>query len=422
MVAQPANDLAAHASFSSVDPRSCSSVELTYEIFTSFAHAESFYQAWDALVRRISGSLFQSPDWIRLWWTHYGQGRALRLMVFRVRGELVGLVPLCIEQIGFWPLNLRVARLLSSDSTIAICDPPVDLAWAREIYQVCFRLMLQEERCDAVHLGPISASYPCIEGLRSACQSLQSMAVVCRDHQQSEHMTFDLTPGFTAVMQGLSNNQRSNYRRNLNNLARHFRFSVNVVKGGDEAEAEFENFMTMHRLQWQAVNRLGHFGDWPGSSEFHRDVVRIYARAHALRLVRLMADDAVVAYYYCIEFGGAYYWLLPARKVGENWDRFGLGRVGLLKMLEEAASEPARSVEAGPGRYKYKEQLNGVARPIVSMFVAANRPGARARSRVAVLIAQVLHELYYRQWFLKLAPQLPLARRPLHRWWIRTRF
>jgi CelD/BcsL family acetyltransferase involved in cellulose biosynthesis len=421
MFAQWAKRLSANSHIAPAGLRSAAT-DLTHEVFTSFSRVAPLFEAWDAFVRKVSGPLFQSSDWTRIWWTHYANGRELRLLVFRVRGDLVGLVPLCTEQMGFWPFNLKVAKLLSSDSTLAYCDPPVDPAWANEIYQVCLRLMLEDERCDAIHFGPISGSYNGLEGLRTACTALRHVAVVSRYHQTADHMTFDLRQGSSGAISSLSSNQRGNYRRNLNSLTKRFRFRVDVVSGGEEAATEFENFISMHRMQWQAVNRLGHFDDWPGSSEFHRDLVSNYAKGRTLRLVRLIANEFVIAYYYCIQFGGTYYWLLPARRIGQDWDRFGLGRVGLIKMLEVATSEGVWKVEAGPGRYKYKAQLNGIACPLLSKFVTSNRPLSRVRGRIALLIAQAMHEVYYRRWFLRSAPHLPFRKKGLHPLWIRTRF
>ena len=188
--------------------------------------------------------------------------------------------------------------------------------------------------------------------------------------------------GFDAYLGGLSKNQRSNYRRNVNKLGKAFEFQVDVVREGPELEREFEAFVEMHQAQWKAVGKLGHFGDWPRSREFTRDLVDTLAgtgrapdpagrrRRGRLVLLLLRAD-------------GTYYWRLPARLTGEEWDQFALGRVGLLKMIEVAAAEGATAIEAGTGAYEYKEKLNADTLPLCSSCCAAGA-SPRAAARVAL--------------------------------------
>jgi CelD/BcsL family acetyltransferase involved in cellulose biosynthesis len=194
-----------------------------------------------------------------------------------------------------------------------------------------------------------------------------------------------------------------------------------VVREGPTLEREFDAFVEMHQAQWRAVDKLGHYGDWPQSLEFTRDLLEALAPAGRVRLIRLLADDEVVSYYFCFELNGTYYWRLPARLVGEEWDRFALGRVGLLKMLEVASAEGATAIEAGSGRYGYKEQLNAETLPLYSVVLRRRGLASRCRARLALALGDLLSLAYYRAWYLRVAPRLGIGR-PLWRSWIRHRF
>src|SRR4051812_43212628 len=100
------------------------------ETFTSFEDAQAIAGEWDELVTGLDGSLYMSFDWCRVWWQHYGARRDLRLMAFRDRGELVGVLPFFVERVGVVFARARVAKLVSSDFTLAIVDPPVQPAAA----------------------------------------------------------------------------------------------------------------------------------------------------------------------------------------------------------------------------------------------------------------------------------------------------
>jgi CelD/BcsL family acetyltransferase involved in cellulose biosynthesis len=54
--------------------------------------------AWRALAESLSEpSLFAAPEWHRVWWSHFGQGRIPHVVGARRDGELVALAPLCTE-------------------------------------------------------------------------------------------------------------------------------------------------------------------------------------------------------------------------------------------------------------------------------------------------------------------------------------
>jgi CelD/BcsL family acetyltransferase involved in cellulose biosynthesis len=389
------------------------------QTFTSFEAAEPIAPEWDELIAALDGSLYMTFDWCRVWWRHYGDGRDLRLFAVRDGERLAGVLPFFVERSGMPLLRARVAKLAGSDFTIAMVNPPLQPGVAAEAFGAAMKQLFEDDRCDLVHVGPISGAAPSLDGIRRAAAGARTV----RDRESGSHTLFELPEGFDAYMQGLSKNQRSNYRRNVNKLGKAFEFEVDVVRGGPELEREFEAFVEMHQAQWQADNRLGHFGDWPGSLEFTRDLVRTLARTDRVRLVRLIADGEVVSYYFCFELRGTYYWRLPARLVGERWDQFALGRVGLLKMLEVAAAEGATAIEAGSGRYEYKEKLNARSLPLHSIALGRrNGVASSLRARSALALGDTLNLAYYRLWFSRVAPALGMPLRPLWRSWIRTRF
>ena len=241
-----------------------------------------------------------------------------------------------------------------------------------------------------------------------------------RDQESGASTVFELHDGFDAYLKGLSKNQRSNYKRNVNKLNKEFDFSVDVVSDAATLEREFDAFVEMHQAQWHAVNKLGHFGDWPGSREFTRDLVRELVSKDQVRLIRLLADGQVVTYYFCFKLHDTVYWRWPARLTGE-WDQFGLGRVGLLKMMEVVAAEGSTAIEAGNGRYAYKDKLNA-ARLALHKFPVSGAAPPPWRARATLALGDLLHLAYYKVWFQRVAPKVGILRRPLWQSWIRRHY
>lgn len=399
------------------------SATMRLQTFRSFDDAHLIEPEWDALVTRLEGSLYSTSSWCQVWWRHYGRGRELRLIAVRLGEELVGVLPFFLERLRL-PLPIgraRVAKLVGSDSTTAVIDPLVQPDAAVEAFTSALRQIFDDDDADMVHLA-CSGSIPHLDAIRHSAAAITDIAEVVRDQECDSHTIFDMSDGFDAYMRSLNSHQRSNYRRKIKKLSGAFDVQTDIVRDGPLLDEQFEAFVAMHQAQWTAIDKLGHFGDWPGSREYSRDLVRTLAQADRVRLVRLLADDQVVAYYWCFALDGTYYWRLSARLAGEEWDKFALGRVGVVKMMEVADAEGVTAIEAGVGSYGYKENLNAKTFPVYSVGLCRRGLASRLRARLTLAHGDMLHLVYYRIWYLRLAQRVRILRRPLWRSWTRRRF
>ncbi len=391
------------------------------QTFTSFEDARAIASEWDALASGLGGSLYMTFAWCEVWWRHYGEGRELRVVSVRSGGELVGVLPFFIDK-PLTPVGrARVAKLVGSDSTLAVMDPLVEPSLAADAFALALKQLFEDDRVDMVHVGPCSGTADHAGAVRTAASQLDGGQIV-RDREAGSHTIFEMPDGFEGYLKSLSSHQRSNYRRKLKKLGNSFTVHLDVVREGPALEHEFAAFMDMHQAQWKAVNKLGHFDDWPGSREYSWDLVRSLAASDRVRLVRLMADDQVVAYYWCFALGATYYWRLSARLFGQEWDQFALGRVGVVQMMELASGDGARAIEAGIGSYGYKENLNAQTYPLHSIALRRNGILPRIRALFTLVYGDLLDLAYYRVWYLRVAPRVKVLRRPLWRSWIRRRF
>jgi CelD/BcsL family acetyltransferase involved in cellulose biosynthesis len=395
---------------------------LRLEALSSFDDVESIAPEWDSLITQVGGSLYMTFSWCQVWWRHYGAGRELRLITVRADDELVAVFPFFIDSLRLPLGRTRVAKLVGSDSIVALVDPLVRLGVAPEAFALAVKRLFVDDRVDMVHVGPCSGTLPQVAAIRRSAGAIAGVARVIRDGESGSHTAFDLSGGFDTYLHGLSKNQRKAYRRNVNKLHKTFKICVDVVRDAPMLEREFEAFVEMHQTQWKAANKLGHFGDWPGSREFSRDLVRTLGRTDRVRLIRLLADDQVVTYYWCFAMNGTYYWRLSSRLSGEQWDQFALGRIGQMTMMDVAATEGATTIEGGPGRYEYKERSNGKSLPLYSVTLCRRGLAPRLRAMLTLTYGDLLNLLYYRVWYIRLAPRLGIRRRPLWRSWIRRRF
>jgi hypothetical protein len=324
-----------------------------------------------------------------------------------------------IERQWAWPLRIRVAKLVGSDSTIAVIKPAVREEHAAVVYKLAIEQLVGSEECDAVCVNPLSGHRSHADYVRSAGQA--AGARIVRDITTGPHSEFDLPAVYDAYLASLDKKVRQNLRRDLNQLIGKHGLKSEVVRAGEDVKAILPSFFEMHTAQWRAQNKLGHFGDWPGSEVFTRDLVESLAGCDGARIIRLWVDDQVAALELCLRHGSIWHWRLPARAAGEQWDKLGLGRIGMARMLEAAFADGASRVEGGPGHYDYKLKHGATEFQLQSITMARPQWLSVFRTRLHIRWATIIHFLYYRLWFIRIAARLPIKRRPLRQFWIRRR-
>ncbi|NTU73057.1 GNAT family N-acetyltransferase [Candidatus Roizmanbacteria bacterium] len=393
---------------------------VTCSIYFSFEEVAEFEQEWDTFVEAVEGDIYLSYTWCRTWWDCYGSGRKLLIYIYRSGDAIVGLLPVFFEKQWLGPVWSKIAKIVGSDFTIVMINPPVEGEFAKLIFEDVIDSLLNKERCDALWIGPTGGQYKELQQLREAIYG-QSEAIVLKDSVYSPYTTFLLPDTFDGFIQALNKRQRGNLRRDLNLIGKSFEMTQDVIQDEAIASAEFEKFVQMHTEQWETEGKLGHFNDWPKGVEFHSRLVNGQVRKGRLRLLRLLVEGKVVSYQLCYAFGKRWYWRLPARVVGPDWDKYALGRIGLIKEIEMAIIEGVKEIEAGPGHYDYKIKLGGTEYPLYTFLLTRTQRSCRWRAFLFLKLSSVLHFFYYRVWFNRLAPKLPFKRKPLWKLWIRTR-
>jgi len=280
--------------------------------------------------------------------------------------------------------------------------------------------LLKNSSFEFLSVGPMADRFKTRYNLLSLTKNSDSIKIV-HELIRSPYTVFNLPETFDDYLKSLKKRQRTNYRRDINLLNKSFNLNQKIIQNSSDAIIEFKKFITMHENQWQNEGKLGHFTDWPLGQSFHQNLAQIQAQKGRLRLICLMADDQTVSYQLCYSFGNKYYWRLPARIVGTEWERFGLGRVGMIKMLEAALDEGVHYVDAGAGHYDYKVKAGGVENPLYCMLLVRNNLYSKVRGYMFSKISYLINLFYYRIWFIRLAPKLPFKQQPLWKTWIRTR-
>jgi CelD/BcsL family acetyltransferase involved in cellulose biosynthesis len=376
---------------------------------------------WDDFVLGVRGDIYMTFDWCRIWWRHYGQGRALRLFVFRDNGRVVGLAPMFVERVRLGGVALRLAKRVGADHALTLFSLPMADGYSEIIYAAMMASLIGKEQCDGVWIGRCPGDDPTLPGLQAAAGALPGFLSIRRIPSAAPHMIFDLPASFETYLSELDPPARQNYRRRMRKLNGAFEVQTEVVADSSRAKKTFEEFQSAHAKQWTAKRKLGHFGDWPFSAEFNADLVDSLSKSGRFRMLCLRANGVAVAHQYAFVFGDRCYSRLTAKAVQHELAKYGLGILSMVQLIEVMIRDGIRFIEAGMGHYDHKLALGGRALNTQSHMVLANRTSVFVRFRIFLLLSLALDLVYYRIWFRRLARYCSSLRRPLWRTWIRSR-
>lgn len=397
--------------------------DLQVKLYRSFEELTPLQPQWDRLAESVGSEIFLTYDWCRIWWKYYGAKRDLRIWVFQKGADLVGVVPLFLERIGVGPISVRAVKLVGSDHTMAQFSLPIIREHITEVIKGLSESLLGEE-WDIMHIGPLAGMYSHYETLKDAV--VDAFGAVCgvslKDKQVQTY--FLVADTWDAHLKSLSKNARKSIRRKYKALE-------DVMQGrpgeltSDFASCQnvddvFLAFVQMHQKHWQTRGKPGHFGDWPDSLDFHKEMARAQLPYDRLRLMQIHWGDCCLAYEYTYKFGDRYLAFLNARSDSEEVADLGVGTIIFAEQIKKAIDEHVRLIDDMRAEYDYKMRMGGKLFPMRDMYVFRKEPLRLVRIYVFRFLSKLLHLCYYRIWYIRIARWLPLRRRALWRIWIRS--
>jgi len=376
-------------------------------------------EAWDNIVESSHAGIYLTYDWCKTWWAHYNFDRELRIfLIYEPEShQLIGMMPMFIDKVRVGLRKIRIAKTLGADFTIGTCEPPILPEWKEQVFTGIISELIEKDRCDAILIGPL-VSNESLLSIKRCANRISRLVKFIKIQSPRPHTIFELPGSFDGYMMSLGKSTKKNYRERWNRLRKRYDVSEDIVMDPEGEKNAFTSFIEMHTEQWAKEDKLGHFGDWPHSLEFHKDLAIRQARRGRFRLPRLFASGTVINYQYAYAFGDTLHWLLPARIQGDEWDNLALGRIGLVRMFAWAINEGFKQVDAGPGHYSYKLQLGAKEIKRQSILIVQNNLGSRWRCLIYSIQGKLLNLIYYRIWFSRVAPKFGI-RGVLWKSWIR---
>jgi CelD/BcsL family acetyltransferase involved in cellulose biosynthesis len=396
---------------------------LSCRSYTSFDEIAKIQQEWDEFIESIGGEIFLSFDWCRIWWKHYGENRELLVVMYRDGEKLVGILPIFFEKIRLGPIAAKAAKFVGSDFTLSQFSIPIDKDHIEPVLKA-FREQMSTRDFDIFHIGPIAGAYECLKDIHDGLTEAfdDSYAVMLRNTNVQTY--YSLEGDLDAQLARLSKNERINVKQVYSKLNKAMKGEKGTadtkLANRDTIDESFDLFVRMHQSHWKKLGKAGHFGDWPGSYEFHRELAKTNLTHDRLRLLICRWGEHELGYEYIYKFGGMYLQFLNARSDLELFSGISLGKYTEMEMFKKGIEEKIRTIDSMRGRYEYKLRMGGKLADIHGIYLVPRKSYVQVKVKLFRFYAWLLNFLYYKLWYCRIASRLPFRRRPLWKIWIRS--
>ncbi len=310
---------------------------------TSETQFDALEPDWNRVAAEMdTPSPFQSWQWQRLWWKHFGNGHRLRILVFREDNRTVGIAPLYEHRLGFGSVQLS---LLTS------------IGW--EDYR---RKRGVTERCG--FLWPGHVKNQSFEALGSWLNEANWQALLLPDVEegkelpptlgrylvdQGDPLVFahrDLPADWEAFLASLSKSMRGNIRYYPRLLARAgYSYRFDVAEGPEDASRALGLLLALHRARSQVRGSVMHkdkfrFAD---RRSFITDVVPALSRRGELKIGLLIVGNETVAAQMWLEKCGAMFLYYSGYLPG--WAKYSVGLVATIETLKVGIARGLHTVD-----------------------------------------------------------------------------
>lgn len=288
---------------------------------------------WVRLAER-SGNIFGTWEWADAWWRHLGNGQLALAVARRGDGEPVAILPLCVVR----QRPLRLARFVGAD--------PAD-----ELGPVC---------------APADRAVAASALKRHAAQTLGKSGLFLAERLWGDDRVaaqMGLIPlrttaspvlpvsgrSFEEFLASRSRQFRNQVRRLERKVAREHRLAYRLTQNVSEFESDMSVLMRLHEARWRQGRSAALSGQ---RAAFHLDFAKRALERGWLRLWTMELDDAPVAAWYGLRFGGTDFYYQAGRDPA--FANLNVGFVLLCHTIRCAFEDGMREYRLGRGDESYK--------------------------------------------------------------------
>ncbi len=338
---------------------------LTEEEFLASRHE------WNSLLAAsASPSIFLTHEWLSTWWRAFRENKKLFVIAIQNNGQLVGLVPLFVEQCTYSGLvKLRVLRLLGMneiepDYLGFIIRAGHEGAVSREILR---HLLSRHAEWDLIQLANMIDSNSVNASLDQIAHDELGLSV----HTDRAKCPFITLPeSFESYLSGFSRKHRYNLNRLVRILKQSYDYEFGVAASEKEAHEAMRALYVLHDQRALQMRRGSAFRAKQVLS-FHTDLVPVLFPQGLLKMFYVKLNGKIESCLYAYAHNGCVYFYQSG--FSPSYDKYSLGSVTLLEAIRSSIESGYREFDFLNGQEPYKYHWAREERETVSLTIGNGR-------------------------------------------------
>lgn len=309
--------------------------------------------------------IFSTPEWNRLWWNRFGEGRQKGLVLVFSNPEIVGLAALTIDRTE----EGRRVRFMGGDDLTDYQGPLIASELHRPAVAEAFinYLVNDFDEWDYLEAKGLPVPFHFSEWLVEAADRLE-LEFELELHELTAVLMLPKT--WDEYLAGLGKKKRHELERKTRRFEREAPEAVLRSANEQTLEADIEAFIRLHKTS------AGEKGEFmlPAREAFFRDIAHIFHPLGMLALDFLELDGRPVAATISFRYDGVFYLYNSAYDMSLR--QISPGLILVARLIRRSISEGARRFDFLRGRERYKYDLGAEALPL--HWIVIRHPAGRA--------------------------------------------
>ncbi|MEX2587173.1 MAG: GNAT family N-acetyltransferase [Actinomycetota bacterium] len=303
-------------------------------------------------------SVFATPQWCRLWWETFAQGRQDTLAITFEDPDPVGLAAFTIDETS----QGRRLRFLGGDDLTDYQGPLVaGDRYRPQVAEALLEFLVKEfDGWDYFEAKNLPVPFHFSEWLVEAADR-KGMAFELELHELTAVMTLDAS--WEQYLQGLASKKRHELARKLRRFDREAPEAYLRSADSQSLEADVGAFVDFHRA---SAGEKGEFMS-PQRAAFFADVAQRMHAGEMLSLDFLEQDGKIMAATFGFRYDGVLY--LYNSAYDHSLRSISPGLVIVAKLIQRSMDEGLRRFDFLRGRERYKYDLGAEPLPLHSILI-----------------------------------------------------
>jgi CelD/BcsL family acetyltransferase involved in cellulose biosynthesis len=312
-------------------------------------------EVWDSLLEQTRGALFfQTLDWLRVYWKHYGAGQKLRAIVVSSPDGPLGILPLVVRREGRRIGGVRVLTYPLEDwgSFYGPLGPQPAVTLAEGLRHV----RRTRRDWDVIEMRWTAAGSDLDTATRDVMRQA-GLQTYCKERDKTALVRLGET--FEQCEQAWTSKHRNNLRRQQRRLAKsgELKCVTHRPAGAAAGDADprwdlYDACTDIARRSWQGSSQTGTTITHETVRDFLREMHGVASAAGGVAMNMMFLDGQPLAFAYNYHWRGYNFGL----RIGYDaaLSRDGVGNVLTVNSIKSACQHGDHTYDMGPGSLEYK--------------------------------------------------------------------